>query len=528
MAQSNKRVFLEFMGAAGLVSVVGLVLAAALYAEAAPDAASSVQRPTERKMNCTEGQCHAKQRDFKFLHGPAAVGACDACHTYADEKKHTFQMKRADRDLCGFCHVGKQVGKVIHKPIMEGQCLGCHNPHGAPNREMLRSTDMGKLCASCHGDVTKGRSHMHGPVASGNCATCHNSHASDFPKLLVAEGRAICLGCHKEMALQMQHIKVVHKPAEGDCLQCHEAHASNYTMQLRQEPLPLCLSCHAQVKQAAQDAPYKHSAVIEGKACLNCHTPHGSDLAKLMKGDTVKSCLSCHDKPIRKAGGAVVQSVAELANPDVVKHGPIRDGNCSGCHTLHGGPTPRLLAKPYPETFYQAFNTEAYGLCFSCHDQQLVLTKDTEGLTRFRNGTQNLHFLHVDKPDRGRSCYACHMTHASTHPSHVRDSVPYGNWEIPINFKPTASGGSCAPGCHREATYDRVQPVPPPAAKEAQVAGAKGPAPAAEGAKPAPTPPAPAAATRAAPTGAWVTSPAPPAAKPAAQVDPPKKVEKKP
>ena len=529
---------LQCLGAAGVASVAGLALGAALYTEARPEAASTVQRPTERKMNCTEGQCHAKQRDFKFLHGPAAVGACDACHAYADEKTHTFQMRRKDRELCGFCHVGKRVGKVIHKPITEGQCLSCHNPHGAANREMLRSTNMGELCKSCHGDVTKGRREMHGPVASGNCSTCHNAHVSDFPKLLVAEGRTLCLGCHKEMSQQMKTIKFVHKPVEGDCLQCHESHASSHIMQLKQEPLDLCLSCHAQVKQAAQNARYKHSAVIEGKACLSCHTPHGSDLARLMKGDTIKACLTCHDKPVERKTGGTVKSVAELADPNLIKHGPIRDGNCSGCHNLHGSDVSRLLAKPYPETFYEPFSVEAYALCFSCHDKQLAMAKDTEGLTRFRNGTQNLHFLHVDKPDRGRSCYACHMTHASSHPAHIRDSVPYGNWEAPINFKPTETGGSCAPGCHREAGYDRVRPVPPPTPPQPQTPDAKETVPGPAGAKPAPAPesakptPAPGAAPvpKSGPAGAWTTVPASPTPAPGAPVapaGPPKKEEKK-
>jgi predicted CXXCH cytochrome family protein len=193
-----------------------------------------------------------------------------------------------------------------------------------------------------------------------------------------------------------------------------------------------------------------------------------------MKRDTVQACLACHDKPIAKTVGAVVAAVGEVAQPGLVKHGPIRDGNCSGCHNLHGSQFSRLLSQPYPETFYQPFKAEAYALCFTCHDKNLVLTEKTEGLTRFRNGDLNLHYLHVNKPDRGRSCYACHSTHASAQPAHVRDTVPYGNWEIPINFKQTGTGGSCAPGCHRASAYDRASPVVPPPAPPA----AAGPAPA--------------------------------------------------
>jgi predicted CXXCH cytochrome family protein len=263
------------------------------------------------------------------------------------------------------------------------------------------------------------------------------------------------------MGQQMLKVKLLHKPAEGDCLQCHESHASNHIMQLRAEPLDLCVSCHAQVKEAAQQAPFKHSAVTQGQACLNCHTSHGSDRAKLMRREPIAACLSCHDKPVaRPGGGTAIASVAEVAQPGLVRHGPIRDGNCSGCHSLHGGWVSRLLSQPYPETFYQPFSVDAYALCFSCHDKQLGLAERTEGLTRFRNGTLNLHYLHVNKPERGRSCYSCHSTHASAQTVHIRNSVPYGNWEIPINFSVTASGGSCAPGCHRATAYDRQNPVP--------------------------------------------------------------------
>jgi len=116
----------------------------------------------------------------------------------------------------------------------------------------------------------------------------------------------------------------------------------------------------------------------------------------------------------------------------------------------------------YPETFYAPFKLDDYALCFTCHDKQLVLQPKTTGLTRSRNGDDNLHFVHVNRPDKGRSCRACHATHASTHEAHVRDSVPYGKWELPINFTPTATGGSCAPGCHKEAPYDREKAIQRP------------------------------------------------------------------
>jgi predicted CXXCH cytochrome family protein len=427
-------------------------------AEPAPE----VRLPTERRTNCTEGNCHAEQRRHRFLHGPTAIGACDSCHIYDDPKKHSFRYKREGPGLCGFCHVGQQAGRYVHQPIADGRCVDCHDPHGAANREMVRAETVGELCASCHASVIRGREHAHGPVASGNCSACHNSHASDFPSLLTGEGHDFCTGCHKEMGQQLEQVTFVHQPARGDCLRCHASHASDHVMQLKDSPLNLCISCHPRVRDEAVNADHRHTVVVAGEACMNCHTAHGSDLSRLLHDHPIQGCLECHAKPVVNPRGQIVEAVPEVAEEGLVKHGPIREGNCSGCHQLHGSKISRLLLEPYPDTFYQPYETEKYALCFRCHEEHLATTERTSTLTDFRNGDLNLHFLHVNKPRRGRSCRSCHSTHASKYAVHIRETVPYGQWEMPINFTPTKTGGSCAPGCHREAGYDRVSPVPPP------------------------------------------------------------------
>jgi hypothetical protein len=74
---------------------------------------------------------------------------------------------------------------------------------------------------------------------------------------------------------------------------------------------------------------------------------------------------------------------------------------------------------------------------------------------------------------KGRNCRSCHNTHASPNELHVRDSVPFGSWQMPIAFKKTATGGGCTPGCHQPYEYDREKPrvydlpaATQPAAKE--------------------------------------------------------------
>jgi len=428
----------------------------------AAEAEGAAKRPTTRVLNCVNGGCHSKERDFKFVHGPSAVGACTMCHVYDDSAKHTFKLKRANEDLCNFCHIARNEGKVVHKPVAQGQCLSCHNPHGGTSRQLFRKDGLDKLCVSCHDSVTRGRKHVHGPVAAKGCTACHKSHSSKHGKLLVAEGRDLCLGCHKQMDLQLTRTRYVHKPVAGSCLSCHEAHASNQPKQLKKDPVGLCVSCHEHenIQKQVATAIHKHSPVMEGKACMNCHTAHASELSGLMRDRPSRACLSCHDKPIETVAGArVVGGVPELLDPDLVKHGPIRDGNCAGCHDIHGGDVSRLLVGQYPETFYEPFKVESYSLCTKCHTEQLVLAKHTTTMTRFRNGKTNLHYLHVNKAKRGRSCRAYHSTHASPNPMHVRKSIPYGRWEMPVSFTPTATGGACASGCHKELAYDRDKPV---------------------------------------------------------------------
>jgi len=431
-------------------------------------AAQPALRPTQRSLNCTVGGCHAKQTNFPVQHNPVAQGSCQSCHVYTSVKQHEFHLRNQGGALCTFCHIGGggSAGVVEHKPFERGECLSCHNPHGGTSRVLLKFDDEAKLCASCHQDVTRQRKNVHGPVATGSCLACHSAHRANEPKLLAVSGRDLCLSCHEKMKGQIQNVLMVHKPAQGDCRQCHEVHASDHIKQLKEEPQQLCLSCHDKIKTQIASATVKHSPVEKGDACLNCHTPHGTNLSKLMKAEPIVTCLGCHKDPIDAGGGRTVAAMNALMDPNQNKHGPIREGDCAGCHISHGSPNDHLLKKPYSSAFYQSFSEEKYDLCFSCHDKQLVQLQNTTSLTGFRNGDRNLHFLHVNKEEKGRNCRACHSTHTSSQPLHIRESVPFGSWELPIGFRKTETGGACASACHKEYRYDRITPAINPVDKK--------------------------------------------------------------
>ncbi len=258
----------------------------------------------------------------------------------------------------------------------------------------------------------------------------------------------------------MAKVKFTHKALEEGCSKCHDAHGSAYPMAVTQSLPDLCLSCHEAIKDSTT-AAYKHPAALGDRACLTCHTAHGGNLARLMSDLPVRICMTCHDREIKMKAGGVVAAVAEVNEPATFKHAPIRDGQCGGCHSTHGGDRPLLLRRAFPTEFYQRFSAEKYDLCFGCHDEQLAEHEQARGLTNFRNGDQNLHFVHVSKGERGRSCRACHSTHASKYDQLIRDWVQFGNWHLPIAFEKTATGGTCETGCHPAFAYDRENPVPP-------------------------------------------------------------------
>ena len=503
--------------AAAVWAVAALALApASLLAQG--DRVDPNRRPTVHTMDCTASGCHAPVQQHTYLHGPTAVGECAACHTEVSAANHTFSLKREGSNLCAFCHINKAgtEGPVVHEPVAKGECTACHDPHGSESRKMLKRATLGELCLSCHEQVTHG-SFVHEPAAAGECIACHQAHTSEHQGLLVKEKRDLCLSCHETLGEELGSSRHVHDPVNGDCTQCHATHASDHAAQLIAAPADLCTSCHEQQLETAVTAPYPHSAVLEGRACLNCHQPHTSSHNWLQKDDPLEACLACHSgakehataakaeqpdpyapvfaKPAGKTDTAgaepsVQTTVMHVATPapDLgvglpFNHGPVEDATCGECHGVHGAEHSRLLRYNFTENFVEPFSVDAYALCFTCHDSRLVTERQTTSATNFRDGDRNLHAVHVNA-EEGRSCRACHDTHASRNVSMIRESTPYGQWRIPLNAAITEIGGTCASGCHKKQEYVRgpVTPIPTRSPED--------PAPPADGLAPPNPPPA--------------------------------------
>lgn len=399
--------------------------------------------------SCQSAQCHATLMQGATQH--EAAESCDNCHEATSDEhpqkgQETFKLTDAEPALCVNCHDGLGDKKEVHEPFADGSCTTCHSPHASSQPKLLLQPQK-KLCLDCHGEPLP-VAHPHGPVEAGDCTSCHAPHSADAKPLLLRAGDALCTECHADVADLLAAKKVRHAAIDEGCTSCHRPHGGDQPKLLAEASPALCFQCHDDIGEKVASSPVAHEAIASKKGCANCHSPHAADQAKLLLQDEKSTCLACHPKVLTAAMTIV--------------HGPIRDGSCTECHDPHGAKEAHLLVESFPAQPYVAYTDTAYALCFRCHDRDLLKYPDTSFATGFRDGERNLHYLHVHNEQKGRSCALCHELHGGTNEALVAESVAFGSWKLPLKFVKTDNGGSCAPGCHRPAAYDRKTPVKKP------------------------------------------------------------------
>ncbi len=396
---------------------------------------------------CVTEKCHASIASAAVVH-PAVSMGCSSCHEavsqpHPQKSVKTFKLTQEPPGLCATCHSPAfGTKKYVHDPVKKGMCTSCHDPHSSAQPKLLLKP-ANELCTMCHPDKTDFK-YVHGPTAAGDCLACHNPHESDNPAHTVKPQPEVCFTCHLEMQKELN--KAFKHPAlEGGCTSCHNPHGSAFNKFLSAEGKALCFQCHPQIEEKIKGAAVVHPPVNSEKGCVSCHSPHASNAEKLLPKSGKDLCLTCHTDIIKKEY--------------TVLHGPIRDGKCLPCHDPHASPNAKLLIKEFPTEMYVPYSDNEYELCFSCHNRDLLLYPETSFATGFRNGDRSLHYVHVNRKDKGRSCIICHNIHGGTLPKLITTSTEFGKWKLPIRFTKTENGGSCAPGCHKPLVYDRKNAV---------------------------------------------------------------------
>ncbi|NTV50187.1 MAG: cytochrome C [Geobacteraceae bacterium] len=408
--------------------------------------------------SCATSDCHSNMGKDKFVHGPVATGNCTFCHKQDKKNVHEFKPITNVGEVCYACHDKLHLESVVHKPVKEGKCTGCHSPHQSGHKFQLLGGGQ-DLCIKCHKKTIISGKVKHGPVNDGECSACHSHHSSGFPNLLAEKGNDVCYSCHTDKKAEFASKKHIHAPMKTGCIKCHNPHSSDYKFTLIGENTKgVCFACHKDKHKEISEVKVKHGGLELPNGCLACHGPHTSAFPKQLAMAPMDLCLSCHDREYGKGDKKVSDMKGFLAK-NKITHGPIKDKDCSGCHNTHGSKDFRILRGNLSPAFYAKYDPKNYELCFNCHNDTLVKDAKTTTLTGFRNGDQNLHFVHVNKTPKGRTCRACHDAHATNNPKHVRDTVPFGAWQLPVGLVKNQTGGSCLPGCHQEFKYDRNNKV---------------------------------------------------------------------
>src|SRR5690606_20352034 len=87
----------------------------------------------------------------KHVHGPAAAGACESCHS-SHTAKFPKLLPAEGRDLCFSCHTDmkRQMGQVKFKhEAVEKDCADCHDAHASDYTMQVKQPPL-ELCTSCH------------------------------------------------------------------------------------------------------------------------------------------------------------------------------------------------------------------------------------------------------------------------------------------------------------------------------------------------------------------------------------------
>lgn len=307
--------------------------------------------------------------------------------------------------------------------------------------------------AGCHEDLIKMKV-VH-PVIKEDCESCHTKNSSKHPEdsgkeySLTKSSPELCKDCHD---LSIKNQKSEHVPfKEGECLTCHNPHSSNQKFLLNtNDGKIICTSCHSDL----DNEKYVHGPVKKLE-CLSCHSPHNSVHSKLKKQEEPELCFKCHNKSI-KSGEIEYEAIKPKLKLKFV-HPPLMNG-CNECHKPHSSKNSFLLTDEFHEGNYVPGKSESFALCFKCHDNNLLTMKNTDNATNFRNGNTNLHFLHIGN-EKGRNCTLCHDVHGADKEHLIKDKSKFGAWTMTMNYTKSENGGSCAPGCHKELTYDKTIPV---------------------------------------------------------------------
>lgn len=322
-----------------------------------------------------------------------------------------------------------------------------------PRLPRLAAVALAALLPGVAGAQTNG--HFRAGNLTRPCMACHKGHGVSGSPVLATAGDELCLPCHSMGARNQQvkatlginpsanpqdidsEAKKAYSHRQARCLDCHSAHMAVETAS------PNAAALGAGLLKGST----KRGFANEAELCLSCHGsrgPRGADVHDLAaRLDPTNP--SFH--PVLATGRAA--SVPSLLPP----YTETSFVNCTDCHGTdsktgpkgpHGSQHASLLRRPYTKQDNQPEGPANYGLCYECHDRDVVLNKDAFPL----------HRKHV--VEKQTACRVCHDPHGATG---SRALILFNEPGVLAGVAPSASGkvafvssgpgsGSCYLTCH--------------------------------------------------------------------------------
>ncbi len=315
----------------------------------------------------------------------------------------------------------------------------------------------GKTCTTseCHPMPSKNDGAIaHVPFLEEWCDRCHSDHTGSKPGLISLPEPDLCLACHTN--IETEEGQLAHPDGQTNCTSCHNPHRSDVRHLLRDDNHLLgCVECHGEELAREREKPHHHQYFDPERECGSCHFAHRNSEDKYLRPNVGETCLTCHDMSIQ-VEGRKLENIGTEMRTSPHTHPPASEGLCQACHTPHGSVQPSLLKDSYPAGNYERYERENYQLCWQCHDPSIAEADPTWSATGFRDGSKNLHQVHVVKFGKGRACHLCHTAHAAERPHLLRETIRFGSWAGPLEYEEKTDGGSCTTACHRPKDYKRA------------------------------------------------------------------------
>ena len=354
----------------------------------------------------------------------------------------------------------------------ELQCTSCHDAHNNVHGSFLVMEDVAsQLCTSCH--------QMGATTITGHetCAACHQPHSAPSGPYLLREATVAdtCMTCHDgghagapniEPDLSDPYVHETYSPTDPplpleehtSCVDCHEPH----TIHSGSAAAPALSPRMGAIDGVNSSGSPVDLATYEYEVCFKCHADSNT------RQPWISRIIAENNTRLEFDPGAVSFHPVETQgrNPDVpsLKPGWTTSSlvRCSDCHGstrgpagggtgpegVHGSSEAPILVANYSTADYTQESTQAYALCYLCHDRDSILNDESF----------DEHSKHIRGEDA--PCAACHDAHGiSSHGSFTGNShlinfntnIVFPNSQGRLEFVDTGTfRGACYLTCHGE------------------------------------------------------------------------------